>query len=108
MDISIIIPVYFNEGSIEKTYLLLEKEIFSVFPKLDFEVIFVDDGSRDKSYQEIINVKEKNNNIRVIQFTRNFGKEAALEAGLKECSHNVIVTIDCDLQHPIDLIPKMI
>ena len=56
-DISIVIPVYFNEGSIKQTYRILKEEVFTNFPEFEFETIFIDDGSRDNSYDEICEIR---------------------------------------------------
>ncbi len=108
MDISIIIPVYFNEGSIEKTYTMLQKEIFNVFADLKFEVIFIDDGSADGSFEEIMRIKNAHENIRVIQFSRNFGQVAAIFAGYELAQGNGILNIAADLQEPLELIKDLI
>ena len=108
MDISIVVPVYFNEGSIEKTYASLEKEIFKSFPELEFEVIFIDDGSRDDSFNEILRIKEKHQNVQAIQFTRNFGQVAAIYAGYEAANGEGILNIAADMQEPTSLIRDMI
>lgn len=108
MDISIIVPVYFNEGSIEKTYLQLQNEVFSLFKDLSFEVIFVDDGSMDGSYEEITKIKNTNEDIRVIQFSRNFGQVAAIYAGYEAAKGKGIINISADMQEPTTLITEMI
>jgi len=108
MDISIIIPVYFNEGSIEKTFKMLQNEVFSAFSDLKFEMVFIDDGSADGSFDEIMRIKSKNENIRVIQFSRNFGQVAAIFAGYELARGNGILNIAADLQEPLELIKDLI
>lgn len=108
MDISIIIPVYFNEGSIEKTYSLLKNEVFSLFDDLEFEVIFIDDGSADNSFEEIMQIKNANDNVRVIQFSRNFGQVSAIFAGYEMARGEGILNIAADLQEPVELIKELI
>lgn len=108
MDISIVIPVYFNEGSIEQTYGKLQKEIFGTYPDLKFEVIFIDDGSADGSFDEIMGIKNAHKNIHVIQFSRNFGQVAAIYAGYEAASGRGVLNISADLQDPASLITEMI
>ena len=108
MDISIIIPVYFNEGSINKTFEVLKNEVFSNFPDLKFETIFIDDGSKDASLEEIMKVKASNEDVKLIQFSRNFGQVAAIYAGYEAASGRGVLNISADLQDPASLITEMI
>jgi glycosyltransferase involved in cell wall biosynthesis len=75
---------------------------------MQLEIVIVDDGSRDGTFDRVGEMSKRDPRIKGIRFTRNFGKEAALLAGLRVCSGNAVVTIDSDLQHPPALIPKMI
>jgi len=104
--ISLVIPVY-NE---EKNISLVAQEIDSVFSGLyfDYELIFVNDGSRDNSLLEIIRLSEINPRIRGLDFSRNFGKEVATSAGCHKARGDAVVTMDADLQHPASLIPTFI
>jgi polyisoprenyl-phosphate glycosyltransferase len=108
IDISIIIPVYFNEGSIKLTYNLLKEKIFIHFPQLHFEIIFIDDGSKDKSYKEICEIVDNDPNAKSIQFTRNFGQVSGFYAGYEYASGKGILNIAADLQEPPELIINMI
>lgn len=108
MDISVIIPVYFNEGSIQKTYEVLNHEVFNEFPDLKFEVIFIDDGSKDGSFEEIQEIQAQNKSIKVIQFSRNFGQVAALYAGYEVANGKGILNIAADLQEPVNLLIEII
>ncbi len=103
--LSVIIPAYNEQENIEKTaqtiYGILKKE------NIPCEIIFVDDGSRDDTWKIIDRLTEENDSIRGLKFSRNFGKEGALFAGLKACTGDCAVFIDCDLQHPPELIPEM-
>lgn len=107
-NISIIIPIYFNEGSINRTYQILISEVFPKFPNLTFEIIFVDDGSKDGSFEEIQEIQAQNKSIKVIQFSRNFGQVAALYAGYEVAKGEGILNIAADLQEPVNLIIEMI
>ena len=109
IDISIVIPVYFNEGSIIKTYKKLETEVFSEHPTLNFELIIVDDGSEDNSFAEICTIKEHITiSHQIIQFTKNFGQVAAIYAGYQAAKGKGVLNIAADLQEPATLINEMI
>ena len=73
-----------------------------------YEIIFVNDGSKDKTLELLEEIAEKDNNVKIISFSRNFGHQAAVTAGLKEVTGDVIIIIDADLQDPPELIPDMI
>ncbi len=109
MKVSVVIPVYFNEGSILKTY---EKVNFHLSNHNDvgsFEIIIVDDGSLDGSFNEMLEVKKLSPNIvRIIKFTRNFGQLAAMNAGYKISTGDCVINISADLQDPPELINQMI
>jgi polyisoprenyl-phosphate glycosyltransferase len=100
--ISIIVPVYNEQDSIAP---FLEK-ILEILPKTgeEFELLFVNDGSSDNTFAVIKQAAIKENNIRIIDLSRNFGKEAALTAGLDLASGDVVIPIDVDLQDPPELI----
>ncbi len=101
-EISVIIPVY-NE---EKNILLLYKRVTEVLQKLDAdcELIFVNDGSRDKSLEVIYSLAKSDLRVKYIDFSRNFGHQIAVTAGLDKCTGNYTVIIDADLQDPPELI----
>lgn len=104
--ISLIIPSYNEEENIQNTVdkltELLSKQSF------DYELIFVNDGSKDKTYEKILEASKKDSHVKGISFSRNFGKEAAIFAGLEVAVGSACVVIDCDLQHPPKLIPEMV
>lgn len=104
--ISVVIPVY-NE---EKNISLVSQEVISVLSALpyEYELIFVNDGSRDNSLLEILRLGEENSNIKGIDFSRNFGKEPALSAGCHATFGDAVITMDADLQHPASLIPELV
>lgn len=106
MKISLVVPVYNEQETIENFYKKIRSYI--VLNNYQIEIIFINDGSRDKT-EEIINLLEKNDNlVQALSFTRNFGKEAALMAGLSYATGDAVIPIDVDLQDPIELIPNMI
>jgi len=104
--ISIVVPC-FNESEVIKYFL---EEIYQVLNKTNktYEIIFVNDGSHDSTLETLIKLKEKNKNIRIINLSRNFGKEAALTAGLDKALGEAIICIDADLQHPPETIIEFI
>ena len=104
--ISIIIPCYNEEETIDKLY----KEIIKVTKKIkevNFELLFIDDGSKDKTLKIVKKLSEKDNKVRYISFSRNFGKEAAMYAGLKESKGDFVAIIDADMQDPPEKIIEM-
>jgi len=104
MKISIVIPA-FNE---EKNVGLLYEELKNVLAPIGkYEIIFVDDGSRDGTFKELEKIHKKGN-VKIIKFKRNFGKGAAITAGLKEANGNYIITMDADLQDNPKEIPRFL
>lgn len=103
--LSIVLPSYNEEQNIARTSKvlsdLLKKE------QIDYELIFISDGSRDRTYEEIQKACKKNPRIKGAEFSRNFGKEASIFAGLSLACGNAVIVMDCDLQHPPEVIPKM-
>jgi len=104
--ISIIVPIYNEEENIPEFFMAIKKILANLEEKYDFELVFIDDGSRDTSLKELRKIE--NGNVRVLEFSRNFGKEAALSAGLKEARGEAAIMIDADFQHPMELIPEFI
>lgn len=104
--ISIIVPVH-NE---EKNIPLINEELLNVFSSMpyDYEIIYVNDGSKDNSQQVIEGLTKTNNKIKSIEFSRNFGKESATSAGLQYSTGDAVIVIDADLQHPTSLITQFI
>ena len=103
--LSIIIPSFNEEAMIEQT----ARTISSILQKenIEFELIFVDDGSKDDTWRKILHVSELDSRCHGIHFSRNFGKEAAISAGLDYMKGDAAVIIDCDLQHPPEKIVDM-
>ena len=103
--LSIIIPAYNEEENIENT----AKVISDLMNEngIDCEIIFVDDGSKDRTWQLIDNLTKNNPAVRGLKFSRNFGKEGAIFAGLKACLGDCAAVIDCDLQHPPEVMIEM-
>ena len=103
--LSVIIPAYNEELMIEKAYFTISNILKS--EDIENEIIFIDDGSSDNSYEKIEALADKVDNICGLHFSRNFGKEAAISAGLASAMGDCVVVIDCDLQHPPEKIVEM-
>jgi polyisoprenyl-phosphate glycosyltransferase len=108
MKISFVVAVYQNEGAISKTHEKIQSIFASELTDHDYEIVFVDDGSKDGSLAEILELKERDRYIKAITFTRNFGQMAAMLAGFKEATGDAVINISADLQDPVELIPQML
>lgn len=106
MDLSIVVPVYNEEESIIELAGWIEKTCFG--NNLEFEIIFIDDGSSDSSWDVITNLSKKNKFIKGLRFRRNYGKAAALHSGFTEANGDVVITMDSDLQDSPDEIPDLV
>lgn len=104
--LSIVVPAYNEQDMIPIAYEAI-KDVASKL-ETDYEIIFIDDGSKDDTYSVIEQLVAENNDIHGISFSRNFGKEAAIFAGLKEAKGDALIVMDCDLQHPVSVIPEMV
>ena len=108
MKISFVVAVYHNEGAISKTHEKIQSVFARDLTENEYEIVFVDDGSKDGSLVEILKLKEQDPRIKAITFTRNFGQMAAMLAGFREASGDAIINISADLQDPVELIPQMV
>lgn len=108
MRISFVVAVYHNEGAISKTHEKIKSIFASELTEHDYEIVFVDDGSKDGSLAEILALKERDPHVKAITFTRNFGQMAAMLAGFREATGDAVINISADLQDPIELIPQMV
>lgn len=105
--IAIVVPVYREAGNLPHLYERLETVIRQL-PQYGWEYIFVNDGSPDDSMQVLRGLAQQDKRIKVIDFSRNFGKEIALTAGVQATYADAVITIDADLQHPPELIPQLV
>ena len=103
--LSIIVPCYNEEETVEIFYQETQKVIKQL--QCDYEFLFVNDGSKDKTLQKLRFLSQKDTNVRYLSFSRNFGKESALFAGLKAATGDLITVMDADLQDPPELLPEM-
>ena len=106
--LSVIVPCYNEEENIAFFYEeLMKNQDFFTRKKLQVEIIYIDDGSKDKTVEAIKKLREKTDNVHLISFSRNFGKEAAIYAGFKKAKGDYVVMMDADLQDPPSLLPRM-
>lgn len=103
--LSIVLPSFNEEPNIANTAKVLSKLLEK--EKIEYELIFISDGSKDNTYREICKAAEENPKIKGAEFSRNFGKEASIFAGLYLTCGDAVIVMDCDLQHPPEIIPKM-
>ena len=103
--LSVVLPAYNEEKMIQKAAGtiggILQKEA------IDYEIIFVDDGSKDGTWQQIEQTQKEDQHVNGVRFSRNFGKESAMMAGLENAGGDCVVVMDCDLQHPPETIVEM-
>ena len=107
LTISIIVPVYNEEETVGIFFERLEK-VFKNISNIYLDIIFINDGSSDNTIKRLLDLKKRCTSMRIIDLSRNFGKEAALAAGLKAATGQVVVPIDVDLQDPPELILNMV
>ena len=105
MDISVVVPLYNEEESLPELYAWIERVMKE--NNFSYEVIFVNDGSRDHSWDVICDLKSKNPEVKGIKFRRNYGKSPALFCGFEEAQGDVVITMDADLQDSPDEIPEL-
>jgi glycosyltransferase involved in cell wall biosynthesis len=106
MKISLIIPVYNEEAAIPIFYQAIKNAEF--LKPYQLELVFINDGSKDQTENLINMLETSDSSVKALSFTRNFGKEPALFAGLEHATGNAIIPIDVDLQDPIEIIPELI
>lgn len=106
LDLSVVIPVLDEEGSVEELHHELTKVLDGL--GLDYEILFVDDGSRDQTFDRLANIFRSDRRVRVISLRRSFGKTAGLVAGFRECKGRIVITMDGDLQDDPEEIPRFL
>lgn len=106
--LSVIVPCYNEEENVADFYTeLMKNSSFFEEKGLDIEILYIDDGSKDKTVENVKKLKEQDDRIRLISFSRNFGKESAMFAGLEKSRGDYVVIMDVDLQDPPALLPEM-
>lgn len=106
--LSFVIPVYRNERAVTLTYQKLRGMTEKDLPGYAREFVFVDDGSDDGSLSELLQIRAGDPDVRIVSFTRNFGQMAAIQAGLKTATGDLVLHLSADLQDPVDLIPQLV
>lgn len=105
-EISIVVPANNEEGNLGELYSKLKKTLVTLHAA--WEIIFVDDGSTDKTWENIRTLSERDAGVKAVRLSRNFGHQYALLAGLLHAKGRAIITMDADLQHPPEVIPKLV
>lgn len=106
MKLSIVIPVYYNEDNLQPLYDDIKKKVIDAID-YDYEIVLVNDGSKDKSYEIMNKLSEIDSHIKIISLSRNFGSHAAILCGLSKCTGDCAVVKAADLQEPTELIIEM-
>ncbi len=106
--LSAIVPCYNEQDTVEDFYNeFIKNEEFLKAKELEFEILYINDGSKDRTAEKIRELHEKDSRVRMISFSRNFGKEAAMYAGMQKSKGDYVVIMDADLQDPPALLPEM-
>lgn len=105
--LSVVVPCY-NEGTVLPAFFARVVPVLERIPSVDFEIVCVNDGSSDDTLDRLLDFARRDARVRVVDLTRNFGKEAALTAGIDEAAGDAVIPIDADLQDPPELIPAMV
>ncbi len=104
--LSLLLPCYNEEANISFAYSEIMKVIKKM--KIDYELVFIDDGSKDNTVLEIEQLQKKDKNVILIEFARNFGKEMATSAGINNCTGDGAIIVDVDMQYPIEKLPEFV
>lgn len=105
--VSVVIPMYYEEEVANECYQRM-KSVLTAIPNYEYEIVFINDGSKDKTLEILEEIAKEDKNVKVLSFSRNFGHQCAVTAGIKYVSGDAIVIIDADLQDPPELIPEML
>lgn len=106
--LSVIVPCYNEEENVEVFYMeLMKNDTYFQKKDIEIEILYIDDGSMDKTVAEVKRLRERDERVHLISFSRNFGKESAMYAGLEKAKGDYVVVMDVDLQDPPSLLPEM-
>lgn len=105
--ISVIIPCYLEEAVIKISYDRISK-VMNKLDNYNYELVFINDGSTDNTYNILLDIAKEDSNVKIINFSRNFGHQAAVMAGLRNCTGDNAIIIDADMQDPPEVIPDML
>lgn len=106
--LSVVVPVYFEEAVLEAFYERVCTALAPLEPEFRLELVFVNDGSTDRSLEILLGLRERDPRVMVLHFSRNFGHQIAVTAGLDHAGGDVVAVIDADLQDPPEVIPQML
>ena len=107
--LSVIVPCYNEEENVSLFYeTLMENQSYYTGKDITLEILYVDDGSKDGTALEVKKLRERDERVHLVSFSRNFGKEAAMFAGLENAGGDYVVIMDVDLQDPPSLLPEML
>lgn len=106
--LSVVVPTYYQEEGVEEFYRRMKFFFDSIDNGFTYELIFVNDGSTDKTFESLQKINLKDNNVKIVNFSKNFGNQIAIAAGLSKASGDVIVIIDDDLQDPPEVITNLL
>jgi polyisoprenyl-phosphate glycosyltransferase len=106
--ISLIIPCYNEEQNIVEAYTHITTFWKTLKYDIDYEMVFIDDGSSDSTCQKVLQIARQDSKVKLLQFSRNFGKEIATTAGIQNCTGDACIMYDADLQYPIEKLPDFI
>ncbi|WP_438810561.1 glycosyltransferase family 2 protein [Pseudomonas syringae] len=106
--ISLVSPFYNEEKGVQAFFQRINEVFAPLAERYDLEVIAINDGSRDQTYDELVKAKAANDYLTVVDLSRNFGKEAAISAGLDFATGDAVIPIDSDLQHPPEVVLELI
>src|SRR3989339_1779470 len=106
--ISVVIPIFNEQQNISLIYKAIKEQFLYLKDKYDYEIIFVNDGSIDESQEKLFKLAEINKKVKIVCFSRNFGKEFATSAGLYNANGEAVIVIDADMQHPPEKIPELL
>ena len=105
--ISVVIPMYNEEEVVKTSYLRIQK-VMEDLKQYDYEMLFVDDGSRDETFNLLQEIANENQKVKILSFSRNFGHQAAVTAGIQYVTGDAVIIMDADLQDPPELLPEMV
>lgn len=106
--LSVVVPCYNEEESVALFYSVLMQHVSFLEEKhMELELLYIDDGSKDRTAEEVKKLREKDERVHLLSFSRNFGKEAAMYAGMENANGDYVVLMDVDLQDPPSLLPEM-
>lgn len=106
--LSVVVPCYNEEKVLPQFHAALTEQLFKISSKYDYEILYINDGSWDNTQQLLIDFASQISNVKYIAFSRNFGKESAMLAGLERAAGDCVIIMDADLQHPPELITSMV